>query len=193
MNRLELDFRRPPKPRAGGWVLLAAGIALVGTAMSAGLRVDAEAAALETIVRDIVAGLPEALLDQHPPGAGVKGGGKAGASGAGKERDNALADMQRVQARIDNRPWQALFATLESLASDDVALLSLTPDARKGQLRITAEARDLGAMLAYHRKLEDTAVLRDVSLVNHEFAEQVQGRPVRFSLVASWVTDHAAP
>ena len=184
LNRLELDFRRPPRPRAGGWALFAVGIAVVGTAAGVGLRVDAELAALETYARAIVAGLPEAL-----PGQGASGSGP-------KERDgrgNALADMQRVQARIDNRPWQALFATLESLASDDVALLSLTPDARKRQLRIRAEARDLGAMLAYHRKLEDTAVLRDVSLVNHEFAEQVQGRPVRFSLVASWVTDRANP
>ena len=189
MNRLELDFRRPPRPRAGGWLLLVAGIALVGSAAWAGLRVEAATAALETTVRDIVAGLPEALLEQHPPGAGTKGGGK----GNNKEGDNALADMQRVQARIDNRPWQALFTTLEALASDDVALLSLTPDARKRQLRITAEARDLGAMLDYHRKLEDTPALRDVSLVNHEFAEQVQGRPVRFSLLASWVTDHATP
>lgn len=184
MKRLELDFRRSPRPRAGGWLLLVAGIALIGTTMWTSVEIEAEAAALETTVRDIVAGLPEALLDQHPPGAGTKG--RDG-------RDTALADMQRVQARIDNRPWQELFATLESLASDDVALLSLTPDARKRQLRITAEARNLGSMLAYHRKLEDTAVLRDVSLVNHEFAEQVQGRPVRFSLVASWVTDHANP
>ncbi|AKU10085.1 hypothetical protein AzCIB_0180 [Azoarcus sp. CIB] len=184
MNRLELDFRRSPRPRAGGWVLFVAGIALVATSMWTSVEIEAEAAALETSVRDIVAGLPEALLDQHPPGAGTKG--RDG-------RDSGLADMQRVQTRIDNRPWQALFATLESLASDDVALLSLTPDARKHQLRVTAEARDLGAMLAYHRKLEDTPALRDVSLVNHEFAEQVQGRPVRFSLVASWVTDHANP
>lgn len=189
MNRLELDFRRPLRPRAGGWVLFVAGIALVGTTMWTSVEIEAEAAALESSVRDIVAGLPEALLDQHPPGAGAKGNGKAN----GKGSDNGLADMQRVQARIDNRPWQALFTTLESLASDDVALLSLTPDARKHQLRVTAEARDLGAMLAYHRKLEDTPALRDVSLVNHEFAEQVQGRPVRFSLVASWVTDHANP
>lgn len=184
MKRLELDFRRSPRPRAGGWLLLVAGIALIGTTMWTSVEIETEAAALETTVRDIVAGLPEALLDQHPPGAGTKG--RDG-------RDTALADMQRVQARIDNRPWQDLFSTLESLASDDVALLSLTPDARKRQLRITAEARNLGSMLAYHRKLEDTAVLRDVSLVNHEFAEQVQGRPVRFSLVASWVTDHANP
>ncbi|MBD5801740.1 hypothetical protein AZOA_11640 [Azoarcus sp. Aa7] len=184
MNRLELDFRRPPRPRAGGWVLFVAGIALVATSMWSSVEIEAEAAALETSVRDIVAGLPEALLDQHPPGAGTKG--RDG-------RDNGLADMQRVQARIDNRPWQDLFATLEALASDDVALLSLTPDARKHQLRVTAEARDLGAMLAYHRKLEDTPALRDVSLVNHEFAEQVQGRPVRFSLVANWVTNHANP
>lgn len=184
MKRLELDFRRPPRPRAGGWVLLLAGIALVGSTMWTSVEIEAEAAALETTVREIVAGLPETLLEQHPPGAGTK---------ARDGRDSGLADMQRVQARIDNRPWQTLFTTLEGLASADVALLSLTPDARKRQLRVTAEARDLGAMLAYHRQLEDTAALRDVSLVNHEFAEQVQGRPVRFSLVANWVTDHAHP
>lgn len=181
MKRLELDFHRSPRSGAGGWALLAAGIALTGTVTWASTRIEAETAAHEAAERAIVAGLPEALIGRQPPGAG------------NKASDNALADIRRVQARIDNRPWQALFVALEGLASDDVALLSLTPDARKRQVRITAEARDLGAMLAYHRKLEGTPALRDVSLVSHEFAEQVQGRPVRFSLVASWETDHADP
>ncbi|NMG46165.1 pilus assembly protein [Aromatoleum toluvorans] len=181
MKRLELDFRRSPATGAAGWALLAAGVVLAGTVLWAGVQIRDEVAAQEASARQILASLPEPLRNVQPTAVG------------GMERDGALAGMQRVQESIDNRPWQSLFATLEALASKDIALLSLTPDARKHQVRITAEARDLGAMLDYHRKLEDTPALRDVSLVNHEFAEQVQGRPVRFSLLASWVTDHATP
>ncbi|AYH41983.1 PilN domain-containing protein [Azoarcus sp. DN11] len=181
MKRLQLDFRRSPPAGAGGWALLAVGAVLAGTVTWAGVHIRGEIAAQDATARQILAGLPGPLRDSRPAAAG------------GSERDGALAGMHRVQASIDNRPWQALFATLEGLASDDVALLALTPDARKHQLRITAEARDLGAMLDYHRKLEGTPALRDVALVSHEFAEQVPGRPVRFSLVASWVTDHANP
>jgi hypothetical protein len=57
---------------------------------------------------------------------------------------------------------------LEAMPQDDVALLGLTPDARKGQVRISAEARNLEAMLQYHQRLEASDELSDVSLLNHE-------------------------
>lgn len=178
MRRLELDFRRRPRPRAAGWVLLGCGLLAAGGALWAEREIAAETAVHQSALRRAERALPQ---DARTPVA----------SGT-KEPDLPMANMQRVRAQL-NLPWGELFTTLESLVGADVALLSLTPDARKRQVRISGEARDLAAMLAFHRGLEDSAPLRDVSLLNHEFAEQAPGRPVRFSLVAAWVIDDAHP
>ncbi|MNH34421.1 hypothetical protein D3C79_950170 [compost metagenome] len=82
---------------------------------------------------------------------------------------------------------------LEGLPQDDIALLTLTPDARKGQLRISAEARDLEAMLAFHKRLEASAELRDVSLLNHEIIAKQAEHPVQFNLSAIWENGNAHP
>jgi Tfp pilus assembly protein PilN len=82
---------------------------------------------------------------------------------------------------------------LEALPRDDIALLSLAPDARKGQLRISAEARDLEAMLAFHQRLEASAELSDVSLLNHEVKVKQPERPILFNLLATWEVGDARP
>lgn len=179
MRRVELDFVRRPRPSAAGWALLAAGMLAAGAALWAGHEAAAGAAVHEAALRRIERTLPDAVRAPLSPAET-------------RARDATLADMRRVQAQLE-LPWGELFATLEALASPDIALLALTPDARKRQLRIAAEARDLAAMLAYHRRLEDSAALRDVALVNHEIAEQQPGRPVRFNLVAAWDIDDARP
>ncbi|RFP98093.1 pilus assembly protein [Pseudomonas putida] len=111
---------------------------------------------------------------------------------ASREQAERLAQMQSVSQQLQ-RPWQQLFAMLEAQPQDDVALLSLAPDARKGQLRITAEARNLEAMLQYHQRLEGSAELSDVSLLNHEVLAAQPEHPVRFTLTATWETGHARP
>ncbi|EJT84177.1 hypothetical protein PPS11_24980 [Pseudomonas putida S11] len=113
-------------------------------------------------------------------------------SAASREQAERLAQMQSVSQQLQ-RPWQQLFAMLEAQPQDDVALLSLAPDARKGQLRITAEARNLEAMLQYHQRLEASAELSDVSLLNHEVLAAQPEHPVRFTLTATWETGHARP
>ena len=100
--------------------------------------------------------------------------------------------MRSVSQQLQ-RPWQQLFAMLEAQPQEDVALLTLTPDARKGQVRITAEARNLEAMLQYHQRLERSAELSDVSLLNHEVVMGQPEQPVRFNLTATWETGHARP
>ncbi|MOA00151.1 hypothetical protein D3C78_1194990 [compost metagenome] len=113
---------------------------------------------------------------------------------AGEEKNRAasVAEMRRVTAQM-NLPWDGLFATLEGQSRKDVALLSLAPDARKGQLRITAEARNLPAMLAFHRELEASDALSDVSLLNHEIVAEQAERPIRFNLMATWGVKDARP
>ena len=104
----------------------------------------------------------------------------------------SLAEMRRVSAAL-NLPWEGLFATLEALPLKDVALLGLTPDARKRLLRISAEARNLEAMLEFHQRLEDSDGLSDVSLLDHEVLVQVAERPIRFNLLATWEVPDGRP
>lgn len=113
---------------------------------------------------------------------------------AGEEQARAasVAEMRRITAQM-NLPWDGLFAMLEAQPRQDVALLSLAPDARKGQLRIAAEARDLPAMLAFHRELEASDDLSDVSLLNHEMVAEQAEHPIRFNLLASWGVKDARP
>ena len=72
-------------------------------------------------------------------------------------------------------------------------VLTLTPDARKGLLRISAEARNLEAMLEFHRLLEASDELSDVSLLNHEIVAQSAEHPVQFNLSATWEMGDANP
>ncbi len=169
---LDLDFRRRRIASPAGWALLAVGVLAVVLVLAAKGRIADETAVYENALRRI---------EQTLPGAG-----RAPLSAAEQRAQEAtLADMRRVLDQL-NLPWGGLFATLESLDDADVALLALAPDARNGQIRISAEARNLGAMLDYHRRLEESGTLRDVSLTNHEIAEQVAERPVRFNLIATW-------
>jgi Tfp pilus assembly protein PilN len=179
MRPLTLDFRRRPRPAAMGWLLLAAGVLASMLAVGVGQQIAAQ-----TIAHDAARQRIERQLPAHARAARPRA--------STRSDDAALARLRAVQAQL-NLPWAELFATLEALAGADVALLSLSPDARKRQLRLSAEARDLAAMLAFHRRLEDSAALRDVSLVNHEVVEQTPGRPVRFQLLAAWIIDDAHP
>jgi len=84
-------------------------------------------------------------------------------------------------------PWDALFKVVETSNDKEIALLSIQPDAGKRQLRIEGESRNLGALLAYIERLEQSRVLTRVFLTSHEVRTQDPERPVRFALAASWV------
>jgi hypothetical protein len=53
-------------------------------------------------------------------------------------------------------------------------------------VRISAEARDLEAMLDFHRRLEASDELSDVSLLSHEIVVKSPEQPVLFNLSANW-------
>lgn len=180
MRRLDLEFQ----PRRSGpldWSLLALGCAVVAGLLLLQQRLQAEQVERQSRVYNL-----ELQLGRRPASAAPL------SSAASREQAERLAQMQSVSQQLQ-RPWQQLFAMLEEQPQDDVALLSLAPDARKGQLRIAAEARNLAAMLQYHQRLEASAELSDVSLLNHEVLASQPEQPVRFTLTATWETGHARP
>jgi len=180
MRRLELEFQ----PRRSGplaWTLLALGCAIVAGLVLLQHNLQTEQVDLEASVHSL-----ELQLGRRPATTALQ------TTAASREQAERLAQMRSVSQQLQ-RPWQQLFAMLEALPQGDVALLGLTPDARKGQVRIAAEARNLEAMLQYHQRLEASAELSDVSLLNHEVLAAQPEHPVRFTLTATWETGHARP
>ncbi|QXI40707.1 PilN domain-containing protein [Pseudomonas xantholysinigenes] len=180
MRRLDLEFQ----PRHSGptaWALLALGGAVLAVLVLAQQQLVSEQVDLEGRVHQL-----ELKLGRRPATAAPQ------SSAMLREQAERLAQMRNVSQQLQ-RPWQQLFAMLEAMPQEDVALLSLTPDARKGQVRISAEARNLEAMLQYHQRLERSEALSDVSLLNHEVLAGQAEHPVRFNLTATWETGHARP
>ncbi|MFL1512922.1 MULTISPECIES: PilN domain-containing protein [Pseudomonas] len=181
MRALTLDFQ--PRRRSGplGWSLLVAGVVLAVACFVAQQHLDDQASQqqghLQHAQRELTG----------------DSGSKAGLSPAEtREQAQNLAEMRKVSQQL-RRPWERLFAMLEGLPREDIALLTLTPDARKGQVRISAEARDLEAMLAFHQRLEASDELSDVSLLSHEIVANVAEHPVQFNLSATWEIGDANP
>lgn len=177
MRELQLDFQPRAIASALGWLLLLVGGVLAAAVLSTHmLLVKAERIELDKL----------SAMQLELRGGPANGAGASRKSRPGSEV--SVAEMRRISAEM-NLPWNALFNSLESMPRDDIALLSIAPDARKQQLRLTAEARNLEAMLAFHRNLESTLQLRDISLLSHETLAQVPERPVRFSLSATWLVE----
>jgi hypothetical protein len=83
-------------------------------------------------------------------------------------------------------PWGDVLSALEASALDDLALLAIEPDAKKRQLKITAEAKNKDIMFSYLEKLEASSELANVYLLKHEVFEDVDQHPIRFVAVATW-------
>ena len=83
-------------------------------------------------------------------------------------------------------PWGDVLSALEAAALNDLALLAIEPDAKKRQLKITAEAKNKDILFSYLEKLEASDELANVYLLKHEIVEDVDQHPIRFVAVASW-------
>ncbi|WP_085586862.1 MULTISPECIES: pilus assembly protein [unclassified Pseudomonas] len=181
MRALNLDFQ--PRPRSGplGWSLLGGGalLALVcfGVQQHLGAQAEQQQGHLQHTQRKLTgdSGVKASLTPAET-----------------REQAQNLAEMRKVSQQL-RRPWERLFAMLEAMPRGDIALLSLTPDARKGQVRISAEARDLQAMLDFHKRLEASDELSDVSLLSHEIVVKSPEHPVQFNLSATWEMGDANP
>lgn len=166
MKRLELDFARPRRSRAG-WVLLGLSIFAVLDAGLSYRQLTSEAAAVE------------ARMARQAGRASTEGSARA------EKDDGALREADRV-ARTLLLPWDSLFATVEQASDERVALLALQPDARKREISISGEAKDYDAVLAFVTRLDSRKTLRDVHLVRHEVREDDPRHPTYFSILASW-------
>ncbi len=111
---------------------------------------------------------------------------EAGSKEEMEKLESALKATQNVITRLA-LPWDALFSEIDSSVNDKVTLLSVEPDAEKKDLHIAAEAKDLTAMLDYEKRLQASALFRNVHVVSHQVQLQDPQRPVRFVIQAGWM------
>jgi Tfp pilus assembly protein PilN len=171
--RLRIDFAPGARrgPRAGRW-LLATGLALLALVAAECTRLLAEharaAASLQaTEARRAAAQAPAPTT--RPEARQVA--------------------MMRATRQVESdlaTPWSALLSALGSTSARDVALLGVEPSAAKRSVRLTVEARDADAMLAYLAELQRDGRLSSVVLVSHQLQAQAPGSPIRFQVQAQW-------
>jgi hypothetical protein len=161
--RLELDHVAPRRRlRWPGLVLLALSLAVAGDLAS---RYRDTVTALENV--------PAAAAPQPRVAPPAKA-------------NDAEDKVARAAVRQLALPWAMLIRALEDSATPDVALLQVQPEAQQQVLRVSAEARDAGAMFKYLRGLAGAKGLSEIHLVTHEVAQDDPQRPVRFAAQASF-------
>lgn len=165
--QLWLDYQRPaPGQRLPGIALLALAVAVaVGLAWfgeRTGSELDATAARVATLRQ--TAERQRLLL--------------AASEAQAKEGESVRA-LSKSAAR-----WEALFATLEKSADENVTLLGLAPGTQ--DVLIDGEALNLPAALDYAQRLQSTATLSNAHVARYEVVRDQPAQPVRFSVQASW-------
>lgn len=178
MRRVNIDFAPPGIARAVHHASFA--VSLLGTCglMLCGASgvIAWQAAAVE---RADDAGLAAARARARRPAA----------SGAAVRRppvpDEQARAVNAIVARL-NLPWRALHDAIDAATPAGVALLALEPAAKRGTVRISAEARSPDDMIGYVERLKQQRWFSDVTLASHQIDEQDPNRPMRFQLDVKW-------
>ncbi|MGU7780108.1 hypothetical protein [Burkholderia sp. PU8-34] len=172
MRTLDIDFcRRRARTGTSGMILLCAAALLL---LACGARLwdvyaeNARAQASVDAVRHRT--LAQRHVAKAPPTAAAK---------LAEKQSKAVLSELTV-------PWQALFSIVEDYPDHDVALIGIDQNPAQGQIRITAEAKDLDAMIVYLKYLQASVLLREAVLNGHLVENNVPGKPVRFQITAVW-------
>ena len=170
---IHLDFLGKQQPPKLGWFVLAVGIALVAWQLLQYSQLLQANAALRSELQSVLASQKinkQDLKNQPVPTA--------------TER-SATAQARAITTQL-NLPWESLLSLLETAQHPDVALLALDPKGQNGQIRLTAEAKDASAMMAYIASLQQNQLLQNALLTSHQVQIQQPGTPFRFQILAQW-------
>ena len=168
--RLELDhLRRTPRPARISWLLLA-----IALAFAADVAVSYVKTRMEIEAR--TAKLAR-LSDARPARDTGASSGPLSKEEFGAAQDTIL--------RL-SMPWDNVFRALEAARSDEIALLSIEPDAGSGSLSITGEARSYPAALTYVAWLAHEKTLKNVRLARHEIDRNDARQRIAFTISADW-------
>lgn len=163
---LDLEYESRPRARWAAWSLLLLAFAYTADVGWSYVKVrdalDARTAEL--------ASLPKRTLAERYEPRNIE-----------KELAFARATIHKIAL-----PWSELFKALSTSNVEGVDLLSVEPEIDSGTVRVTAEAKDLPAMLTYLARLESNKYFRSVGATRHEIKGNEPRRPVLFTVVASW-------
>jgi Tfp pilus assembly protein PilN len=170
MRPLWLDYRRPvPGHHWPGWLLLVVGLLVCGILLVQSSSTSRQMSVIEQDVFRLKRQVEHRRM-------------LAQADGQGKDE---FSQGQRIrQISPLNIRWASLLLALEQSIDDSVTLLGLEPGGR--DITIAGEARNIGALLDYIKRLQAAPVFIDVYLTKHEIVQASPYQPVRFSLQASW-------
>jgi hypothetical protein len=173
-----IDFGRRPRALPAWVAPLAAALALAGAACAGQAYL-----AYRADLRHWEALLGEQDLQQGQPGA---------PDPVRQQLAQQRRQLDQVQLALAS-PWDSLFATLEAVPHDGVALQELSTDSLTRGVLISAEARDLPTMHAYMRELGYAPGLGAVHLSTHQLVDRDGQNSVHFSVLANWRALGAVP
>jgi hypothetical protein len=116
--------------------------------------------------------------------------------GSTHRTNETIDDKEAIKAQIQaanevigqlDTPWAELFSVLEGAYSDNATLLGADPDPVARSVRLSAEAKDMGSMLAFVRLLRQSKVLGDAYVISHAVNQQDAQRPIRFVVSSHWL------
>jgi len=169
--RLDLDFSPARHNRPAGWLLLAVGVA---AALLAAVQFQSAQAARMALASELNAA------------NGRLAGPRTDSTRAGPPVDPRVSKAANQIARELQMPWAEMLAALEAVPTPEVALLGVEPSALRHVVRITAEAKNSGAMLDYLQALQGGRQFSDVWLTSHQVQALTPGTPVRFVVQLKW-------
>ena len=170
-DRIALNFQKPAQQpnRNAGWMLFAAGVALLVEMGISYDRLRNYQEAMDQEIRAAKLKLEEVVPDQR--------------SAQYTEKDFEAA--RKILNRLAT-PWEAFFAGLESISNKHVAILSVVPDMQTGILRVAGEARDYAALLTLVAQLRTTKPFSEVYLSSQKTKEGDPQHPVEFIIYMHW-------
>jgi hypothetical protein len=170
MSNAPIDFLRPRRVPALGWLLFAAGsIALVAAAWLH-QRWNAQRAEQEASL------LARQTAQEHALEA------------ARRPRVPSIDErrLQRMAPQLE-QPWLPALRAIEGATESPVFLLAMTIDPSSGRIQLDGEAPSFDHALAYIQRLSDDGALAGVHLTSHEAAMDASGRAtVRLTVLAQW-------
>ncbi|MCX4173696.1 MULTISPECIES: hypothetical protein [Paraburkholderia] len=170
--RLDLDFSgRRATPAAAGLILLCAAAVLL---LASGARLWHAHAENDRAQAQLEAVRQQTMASRHLLKAPLTPAARL----AEKQSQSVLREL--------TVPWQDLFSIVEDYPDHDVALIGIDQNPAQSQIRITAEAKNFDAMIAYLKYLQSSVLLREAVLNDHLIETNVPGKPVRFQITAVW-------